>query len=211
MAGVDGEVGGDLVPEGRNWHKPRELTDEERAALLVYVEAHRGDDKFSFTKAAQEIGVRNADIKLTRKEHEDFDEEVRNARGYGTEAVMNAMVRLAINGVDEPIVSAGKLVTDPETGKPMVKRVYDSRAAIELFKALTPDGKAMLAGKLGIEISGPDGGPVEVQRGVELGPVAAMLLKAGVDLAALAAGVEKAELEAAGAGEVVEESDEELQ
>lgn len=167
----------DLV-KGQNWHEPRELTEDERHALLVYVEAHRGEDDFSFTKAAKEIGVRNSDIKLTRKQHEDFDEEVRNARGYGSEAVMNAMVRLGINGVDEPIVSAGKLVTDPETGKPMTKRVYDSRAAIELFKALTPDGKAALAGKFGIEVNIPEGA-VQIQGGVTFEEVAKVLRGAG--------------------------------
>lgn len=161
---------------GQNWHEPRLLDEEETQAFLAYVEEHRGDPEFSVTSAAKALGLHRADVRLTREQVREFDEDYRNARGYGTEAVMNAMVRLGIVGVDEPIVSAGKILG--------TKRVYDSKAAIELFKALTPDGKAMLASKLGIEISGPDGGPLVVQRGIGWDQVKELLRSVGKDVEA---------------------------
>lgn len=186
---------------GQNWHKARELTDDEKKKFLAYVEKHRGDPQFSVRHAADAAGVHRRDVRLTRKNQEDFDEDYRNARGYGHETVMDSMVELGIVGVEEIVVSAGKIVMG-EDGKPLRKRVKDPRVAIELFKALTPDGKAALAGKLGILEINTGGAPlVEVQKGVTFDEVARVLRAAG----------KMPELEAPeGTAEVVDERDEQL-
>lgn len=168
----------DLEKRGLNWHEPRELTEEEQDRFLEIVEKQRGEGTFSVRLAAQEAGVHRADVKLTREKVEEFDERYRDARGYGVEAVMNSMVKLGIIGVDEPVVSAGKVVSNPD-GTPMMIRKYDSRAAIELFKALTPDGKAALAGRFGIEINANFNHQHEIQGGVTFAEVLSVLQKAG--------------------------------
>lgn len=161
-------VGAGTAAVGQNWHEPRELTDDEREAVLAFVREHRG---CSIREAALAAGVHRADVKKTRKESSDFEDDWRNAQGYGSETVMAQMVKLAIDGVDEPVVSAGAIVGS--------KKVYDSRALENLWK-MTPEGRATIAARLGVEISGPEGGPIQIQRGVELDAVLGVLQAARV-------------------------------
>lgn len=186
MAAVDGPVGGGevaVVASGEvEADAVRELTPDERAAFVEYVRAHKG---CSVQEACKAVGVRRQDVRALRKADSEFAEDYAVARGYGAEQILGGMVKLALEGVEEPLVSAGKLVLGGD-GKPLKIRKYDSRALIALFNGMTPEGKSMMAGKLGIEISGPDGGPIAVQSGVSLESVAQVLLSAGVDLEALA-------------------------
>lgn len=196
---VAGEDVGEIVES-----EPRDLTVGDRDAFVAYVAAHKGCPT---QEACRAVGVKRKDVKALRRADEGFDEDYRVARGYGTEQILGGMVRLGLEGVEEPVVSAGKIVVYPEghpqAGQFVTKRVYDSRALIAMFNGMTPEGKAMLAGKLGIEISGPDGGPIKIQGGVPLADMARVLVAAGVDLVALAAGPVVDEIE----GEVVAEED----
>lgn len=171
-----------------------ELTAETRAAVLEYIREH---PKCSLRDACSAARVRRADVRAVLKSDADFYEEHEVARGRGVEDIYDAVRRLAIEGVERPLVSAGKLVKD-DNGELVVVREYSDRLVEMLYKARTPEGKALQAGKLGIEISGPDGGPVVVQRGIALGEVLAILEAAG----------KGRELEAPPAGEVIDESDE---
>lgn len=158
-----------------------ELTDEQRGAFIEYVREHR---ECSIREAAEAVGVRRADVKALKKSSPEFEEDYRDARGYSNEQIVNAMVKQAIDGIEEPIVSAGKVVTD-EKGRPLVKRVYSDRLLQVMFSSMTPEGKAMVANKLGIEISGPDGGPIELQRGIGWDEVAKVLAAAGKEIPAI--------------------------
>lgn len=205
MAAVEqGVVGSALEAAGPAEVEPvedavRDLTDEERQAFVDYVRGHQG---CSVQEACKQVGVRRKDVRALRKADSEFDEDYRVARGYGTEQILGGMVKLGIEGVEEPLVSAGKLVRGDD-GEIITVRRYDSRALIAMFNGMTPDGKALAAGKLGIEISGPDGGPIKVQAGVPLADVARVLLEAGVDLSALAGRPALGEIE----GEIVGEED----
>lgn len=172
-----------------------ELTDAEKEAVLEYIREHKD---CSFREACQAVGIERRDFRRLRKQSVEFDDDVREAKGYGNESMVNTFRKLAIEGVEEPIVSAGKVVRDDD-GNIMYKRVYSDRLLARGLELYTPEGKAALANKLGIEISGPDGGPIEIQRGVTMNEVLRVLQAAG----------KTPELEAPeGTAEIVDERDE---
>ena len=175
----------------------RELTDEEKDAVLDYIREHKD---CSYHEACDAVGIRRKDFRAARKASIDFDDDVRDAKGYGNEQMVNTFRKLAIEGVEEPVVSAGKIVRDDD-GNILYKRVYSDRLLARGLELYTPEGKAALANKLGIEISGPDGGPIPIQRGVTFDEVAKVLQAAG----------KLRELEAPeGTVEIVDERDEQL-
>jgi hypothetical protein len=96
----------------------------------------------------------------------EFAEDYATARGRGVEQIHAQMVKLAIEGVDEPLVSMGEIVG--------TKKVYSERLLQTMFNALTPEGRATLGNKLGIEIN-TGGGDVKLQQGVPLEDVAAFM------------------------------------
>ena len=174
-----------------------ELTDEERKAFLAYVTEHKD---CSVREACDAVGLQRKDVRALRKASSEFDDDYREARGYSNEQMVNTFRKLAIEGVEKPIVSAGKVVRDDD-GNILYERVYSDRLLSRGLELYTPEGKAALANKLGIEISGPDGGPIEIQRGVSFDEVAKVLRAAG----------KMPELEAPdGTAEVIGETDEEL-
>lgn len=178
----------------------RLLTAEERVAVLDYIREHKD---CSVRQACEAVGALRKHFRATRKAEPEFDDDYREARGYSNEQMVGTFRKLAIEGVEEPIVSAGKLVYYPEghekAGQIVTKRVYSDRLLARGLELYTPEGKAALANKLGIEISGPDGGPIEIQRGVTMNEVLKVLQAAG----------KAKELEAPeGTAEVVDERDE---
>jgi hypothetical protein len=110
------------------------------------------------------VGIRRRDVRALMQADKEFLEDYRTARGYGAEQIFGQMVKLAIEGVEEPIASGGAIVG--------TKRVYSDRLLQTMFNGLTEEGKAMLAGKLGIDVNGSFDVNVKVQAGVDLGQVA---------------------------------------
>lgn len=161
---------------GQNWHEPRELTDEERQSVIDYI---TDNPHCSLREAAVNTGVHRSDIKLALKNDGDWLNDYREARGYAPEQIFKQMVRLGIEGVDEPLVSAGKIVG--------TKRVYNDRVLTRLYDTITPEGKAALANKLGIEIDVNHSGSVELQKGIGWDAVVETLRAAGKEVPALEA------------------------
>lgn len=174
-----------------------ELTKGQRDAFFAYITADPG---CSVKDACLAAGVKRRDVRRLRREDAEFDEDYRTARGYGPQRVMGAMVKLGIEGVKKPLVSAGKLVRD-EDGEVVYETVYSDRILENLYKTGTPEGQPLLPGKATLEINGDV--HHHVQRGVPLADVAQVLLDAGVDLQALADGKEVAD-----AAEIVAVDDE---
>ena len=191
--------GVEVAVEGADEDEVRSLTDDEREQFLEYVAAHT---ECSVREACEHAGIRRKDVRSLLKRDQEFLEDYRTARGYGAHQIFGQMVKLAIEGVEEPIASGGAIVGH--------KRVFSERLLQTMFNGLTDEGKAMAAGKLGLEITGADGGPIKIQPGVSLGAVAEVLAAAGVDLASLAEGARtRAALEAGEpAAEIVGETDE---
>lgn len=172
----------------------RELTEEERESFFEYVRAHQG---CSVRDACRAVALRRRDVRHMRKTVREFEEEWRDAQGWGQEATISALKKLGIDGVEEYVVSAGKIVTYPEghprAGEMVTQRRYDSRATLALFGAMTDEGRAAAAGKLGIEVN-VDVGKVEIQQGVGMDAIAAVFAAAGVTMPALEAPAGTAEV-----------------
>jgi hypothetical protein len=140
-----------------------EINPKERRLFLEYVEAHQG---CSVREACAAAGVRRRDMRALLRGDSEFAEDYATARGRGPEQIHRQMVKLAIEGVDEPLVSMGQIVG--------TKKVYSERLLQTMFNALTPEGRATLGNKLGIEIN-TGGGDLKLQEGVSLSEVAAFM------------------------------------
>lgn len=171
------------------------LSAEQRSAVLGFIAANPG---CATKDAAAAAGVRRHQVKDLRRKDPEFDEDYKQARGYATEEqIHQATVKLAIEGVEEPLVSAGKLVKDDD-GNVVTVRKYSERLLQTLFNSMTPEGKATLGNKIGLTIDAGDGG-VTVQTGVSFEEIAQVLRAAGKEVPAL---------EEPPAGEIVAETDE---
>lgn len=140
-----------------------EINPRERKLFLEYVESHK---TCSVRDACAAAGVRRRDMRALIRGDSEFAEDYATARGRGVEQIHAQMVKLAIEGVDEPLVSMGQIVG--------TKKVYSERLLQTMFNALTPEGRATLGNKLGIEIN-TGGGDVTLQEGVSLAETAAFM------------------------------------
>jgi hypothetical protein len=145
----------------------------------------------SVRDACAAAGIRRRDVKALIRGDAEFAEDYAVARGRGVEQIHAQMVKLAIEGVDEPLVSMGQIVG--------TKKVYSERLLQTMFNALTPEGRATLGNKLGIEIN-TGGGDVKLQEGVSLADTAAFMREHVPGFRDL--------LEGEPAGEIVAETDE---
>ena len=59
-----------------------------------------------------------------RKQDKEFDEACAAADSLVADRLEVAAVNRAVDGVQEPVVSHGKVVMDPDTGKPLMMRRY---------------------------------------------------------------------------------------
>jgi hypothetical protein len=151
---------------------------------------------FSVTHAADGAGVYRRRFYELREVDEEFARAWADAYESGTDALRDEARRRAVEGVSEPLVSAGKIVGH--------KVVYSDRLLELELKRRDPAYRER-AGGVNVAVGVGDFRP-KPQQGVSLAGVAKVLLDAGVDLAGLAAAHE---LEApADAAEVVAVEDE---
>ncbi len=188
-------------PAGPSDPHPERVTTEQRERYLAYVREHKGCSR---REACEQVGIHRKDVKLLEKTDWEFFEDYRTVRGWDDVRVIDGLVKLGLDGVEKPLVSAGKLVLYPEghehAGQIVMIREYDSKATIWLANAMTQEGREMLAAKLGLLEVNVNTGPVTIKPGVPLEEVAKILADAGVPLAELAVGDDQA-------GEVVSEED----
>jgi hypothetical protein len=165
-----------------------ELTDEQKAAWLNAV---RGNHSAGNRSVLKHIGVTVPKTYVANGGHErttqappskaeidaylaanpDFRDDYLEARGYSDDQIRAELVRRAIDGIDEPIYHQGVMVGE-------VRR-YSDRLLEFLARTRLPEALALQAHRQQIEVSGPEGGPIEVQQGVSLADVAAVLRRAG--------------------------------
>ena len=143
--------------------------------VLGYIREH---PDCSNREACKAVGLRREDFFLTRESEKKYDDDYREARGYGDEQLVNTFRKLAVEGVERPIVSAGKLVRDDQ-GNILYERVYSDRLVELGLKMHTAAGKALVANKRGIEITGGVTHQHEIQAGVSFAEVAKVLRAAG--------------------------------
>lgn len=154
----------------------REVTAETKAEFLRYVGAHKG---CSVTQACRKVRLKRRHVRDEFERDPDFLADFRSAQGRGEEVIHQTFRKLAIEGVEEPLVSAGKLVKD-DNGEVVTVRKYSERALLWMGDTQTREGRERQAGKLGIEISGTVKHEHDLQQGVSLADVASVLREAGV-------------------------------
>lgn len=95
------------------------------------------------------------------QEHDDaFGILFRQASSDANDLIRAELFRRAVQGVEEPVVSSGKLVyIEDERGqkKPLTKKVYSDQLLSLLAKARMPEFRE----RQRVEMSGPDGEPIQ--------------------------------------------------
>lgn len=148
-------------------HRHPAINEEAREILLARIaEGHTLKD----ATAAAGISNRRRVLEL-RDSDLVFNELYEDAWQAGNDALIEEARRRAVEGWDEPIASAGKIVGQ--------KRVYDSRLLERLLAARMPAFRNQPQTTLTVN-AGADGLNVKaVQRGVTWEEVAAVLQRAG--------------------------------
>lgn len=142
------------------------VTETEWAAFLALIRAN--------PTIGNKAAFAAANVHLTRDQissllaEPDRRDEYNEARGRSQERIRAAIAQRAIDGIEEPIVSVkGEIVG--------YKRIYSDRLLALMAKAHLPEYRETKH----LEITGGEGGPVQVQQGVSLSAVLGVLIAAG--------------------------------
>lgn len=142
------------------------ITEQQWQAFLSFIRANRTVG----TKAAMLAAGVKMDKKAIAELLSDGDREdaYLAARGRSHERIRAAIAERAIDGVEEPIVSVkGEIVG--------YRRVYSDRLLGLMAKAYLPEYRDTRH----LEVTGANGGPVDVQMGVDLSAVFGVLVATG--------------------------------
>jgi hypothetical protein len=93
-----------------------------------------------------------------RKVDEDFRTAWDEAENNASDKLEAEAWRRAVDGVQEPLVSAGKIIRDDD-GNPIAIRRYSDAMLTLLLKARRPE---KFRERSSVEMSGPGGKPIEV-------------------------------------------------
>ena len=148
-------------------HRHPAISEESRAILLERIaEGHTLKDAV----AAAGISNRRRVLEL-READPEFAAAYEDAWSNGNDALVEEARRRAVEGWDEPIASAGKIVG--------TKRMYDSRLLERLLAARIPAFRNQPTTTLTVN-AGADGMSVKaVQHGVTTEEVVALMLESG--------------------------------
>lgn len=91
------------------------------------------------SRAAKLCGVNRENHSIWLREDETYRRRVDAAIEEANDEIEAEIVRRGQHGYDEPIVYKGKISVDPQTGKPLCVRRYDTTLLIFLAKARMPD------------------------------------------------------------------------
>lgn len=109
--------------------------------------------------ACMAAGVDRSTVYYWQEHDTDFSLRFNIAEQEANDVIRAELFRRAIQGYEKPVVSMGKAVYDKD-GKPLTERVYSDSLLSLLAKARMPEFKD----KQRIEHSGPNGGPIQVNR-----------------------------------------------
>jgi len=182
----DGGSGVTGLPERRERRRQQPAVSER--ARDVFLEGLRGG--FSVTHAAKAAGVYRRRFYELRAADEVFADSWADAFESGTDLLRDELRRRAVDGWEEPVVSAGKILGT-------VQKFSDRLLELELKRR-----DLGYRERSGVTVAVGVGQPPDLQHGVPLSDVAKVLLDAGVDLQALAAGPEIVD------GDLLDERDE---
>jgi hypothetical protein len=113
--------------------KALKFTKDRRVAFLRALA-----DSGIVTIAAKIAGITRARVYQVRKEDPDFAAAWDEAEEQAADALEAEAWRRAVDGVPEPLVSAGKIVRDDD-GQPIAIRRYSDTLLVTLLKARRPE------------------------------------------------------------------------
>lgn len=131
---------------------PDPLTGTQRVAFLAYIREH---PDCSVREAADHVGAKRKQVRHLKATDEQFAEDYRDARGYGSDTIRAELKRRAMEGIVEPVFGA---LPGEKAGSGIVgeRRVYSDRLLGMMAKAYLPEYRDR------VEHTGADGGPLEV-------------------------------------------------
>lgn len=91
------------------------------------------------SEIAQQIGVSVDLIRDWRREDRQFDDEYREAENAFVDQIDKEAHRRAFQGTQEYVLHQGRVVLDPVTGQPMVRRHYSDQLAMFILKGRRRD------------------------------------------------------------------------
>jgi hypothetical protein len=109
--------------------------------------------------ACMSAGIDRSTVYNWQEHDTNFSLRFNIAEQEANDVIRAELFRRAVQGYEKPVVSMGKAVYDKD-GKPLTERVYSDSLLSLLAKARMPEFKD----KQRIEHSGPNGGPIQVNR-----------------------------------------------
>lgn len=110
-----------------------ELSEEQLARFITHLSASA-----NVTASARAIGAARRTLYNWREKDETFAAAWAEALERGLDALEDECMRRAMEGVRKPVVSMGKIVMDPDTGKPLIEHAYSDGLAMFILKARRP-------------------------------------------------------------------------
>lgn len=108
--------------------------------------------------ACMAAGIDRSQVYRWQEHDTEFSLKFNVATEQANDLIRAALWLRGVEGITKPVVSMGKLVYG-EDGKPLTEKVYSDSLLSLLAKARMPEFRD----KSHVEMSGPDGGPLQVQ------------------------------------------------
>ncbi len=129
--------------------------DQKRTAQTLFLEEFARNA--NVTAACRRAGIDRSTVYRWQEHDTAFTIRYHEAEAEANDVVRAAIFRRAVNGVDKPLHHNGRMVTDAD-GRPVTVKEYSDTLLIFLAKARMPEFRD----KQQVEVSGKDGGPIEV-------------------------------------------------
>lgn len=135
----------------------REQSEERKKRFLEHLSVSG-----NISEAGRVAEVRRSTLYLWKETDQDFSSRWEDALEEAADALEAEARRRAVEGYDEPITYAGRVVCDPDTGNPIVRKRYSDGLMAFLLRAHRPsrfragmeaDGRS---GVISINISSDD-------------------------------------------------------
>jgi hypothetical protein len=140
-------------------------SSERQAAQEVFLQT------FSMTAnvraACMKAGIDRSMVYRWQEHDTEFGLKFRQASEDANDVIRAELFRRAIQGVEKPVVSMGKAVyveTEDGRKRPLMERVYSDNLLSLLAKARMPEFRE----RQRVEMSGPDGEPIQMQQQMDL-------------------------------------------
>jgi hypothetical protein len=138
-----------------------------RGDRMTPIERQNAQEKFLRTfsmtanvrAACMSAGISRSIVYVWQEKDEEFSFKFNIAEQEANDLIRAELFRRAVQGYEKPVVSMGKAVYGKD-GKMLTERIYSDNLLGLLAKARMPEFRD----KQKVEHSGPNGGPIHIQR-----------------------------------------------